>query len=259
VDVGATTDRIELTPFLQAFLPETSLAPVTLLSSEVNISESLKGIISAAISQDSSKINPRGKAEARLKVNDGRVLATSTVNAGRVNVAAETSRIELTPFLQDIPVPVTLLESKVDFSESLQAIVSAAVSQDFTQIDPNATANASRKVAQLLSMAPVERDFLPTQLNIRGDAEFEGRLLAKNILLDPLTADNLNLTGDLELRDFAFNEMKFDRVLTGPVKADPAREIAINLRGKKDAISAQLISNPVNCTWYNEGRPQKTK
>jgi len=358
VDVGATTDRIELTPFLQAFLPETSIAPVTLLSSEVNISESLKGIISAAISQDSSKINPRGKAEARLKVNDGRVLATSTVKAGRVNVAAETSRIELTPFLQDIPVPVTLLESKVDFSESLQAIVSAAVSQDFTQIDPNATANASLKVAegtlrgalsledskwqtnvtasqlqagevlqklgilnpasksslplnaqvkisgnldplvnpqipstitadkisvqlaeqfldasgtalisnlttaarsvgleldiaassdldaipftQLLSMAPVERDFLPTQLNIRGDAEFEGRLLAKNILLDPLTADNLNLTGDLELRDFAFNEMKFDRVLTGPVKADPAREIAINLRGKKDAISAQL-------------------
>jgi len=358
VDVAATTDRIELTPFLQAFLPETSLAPVTLLGSEVNLSESLNGIISAAISQDFSKINPRGNAEARLRVNDGRVVATSTVSAGRVKVAATTDRIELTPFLQDMPVPVTLLGSEVNLDESLQVIVSAAVSQDFTQIDPNATANANLKVAEgtvngslslatrkwqtdvtasqlqvgdvleklgiidraskrplplnaqvnisgdldplvnpnristitaekisaqlgkqsleargralvsnlttaarsvglelnidassdfdaipfteLLSMAPVERDFLPTQLNIRGDAEFNGSLSAENLLLDPLIPGNLNLTGDLQLRDFAFNEMEFDRVLTGPVNVDPAREIGINLRGEKDVISAQL-------------------
>ncbi|MGK7903802.1 MAG: DUF748 domain-containing protein [Hormoscilla sp.] len=353
-----TTDKIELTPFLQTLLPETSLAAVTLESSEVNISESLNGIIAAAMSQDFSKINPRGNAEARLRVNDGTVRATSTVNAGRVKVETTTSQIELTPFLQDLAVPVTLLASEVNLSESFQAIASAAVSQDFTQLDPNATANVNLKVAEgtvngslsladskwqtnvtasqvqvgevleklgiineasksplplkaevnisgnldplvnpqipstikadkisvqlaeqsleargtavvsnlttaarsvglelnidassdldaipfteLLSMAPVERDFLPTQLNIGGDADFEGRLLAKNLLLDPLTAGNLNLTGDLQLRDFAFNEMKFDPLLTGPVNVDPAREIGMNLRGKKDVISAQL-------------------
>ena len=360
VDVAATSSQIELTPLLQELLPETSLAPVTLLGSEVNLSESLNGIISAATSQDFSKINPRGNAEAQLRVNDGTVLATSTVNAGRVNVNVKTTtdKIELTPFLQDLSVPVVLEKGEVNLEESLQAIVSAAVSQDFTQIDPNATANANLQVAEgtvdgeirlenrewktnvtasqiqvgevleklgiinpasksplplnaqvnisgnldplvnpnristitaenisaqlgkqslkasgkalvsnlttaarsvglelnidassdldaipfteLLSMAPVERDFLPTQLNIRGDAQFNGSLSAENLLLDPLIPGNLNLTGNLVLRDFAFNEMKFDRVLTGPVNVDPGREIGINLRGEKDVIAAQL-------------------
>lgn len=92
-------------------------------------------------------------------------------------------------------------------------------------------------VSQLGSQLP------QSQAPVRGIATFSGSLLAENLVSAPFAPGNLQLIGNLQLNDFAFNKITFDPVLTGPVNVNLGENIAIDLNGRgkgEDRIAAQL-------------------
>ena len=78
-------------------------------------------------------------------------------------------------------------------------------------------------------------------VNVKGKAVFDGQFTGKQLLSAPSNPDNINLTGDLRLQNFAFNDVAFDPEMTGEVKVQPGSEIALNLQGEQDVIAASAV------------------
>ena len=92
----------------------------------------------------------------------------------------------------------------------------------------------------LLSRLPLEQISPGYQIEVKGQADINGRIQGKNLLSAPFLPGNLNMTGNLKLSNLKVNDLKFERVLAGPVTVAPGQELAIDLRGKKDAIATRL-------------------
>ncbi len=114
---------------------------------------------------------------------------------------------------------------------------------------PDATVNLSVEanstldnlpLTQLISLIPLDQQFLPEELQLKGIGEFQGTLLGKNLLTAPTTPGNIKLTGDLTLRNLVFNDRTFEPLLTGKVNATLGQTIALDLRGDEDVIAASL-------------------
>ncbi|WPF88479.1 DUF748 domain-containing protein [Cyanobacterium aponinum AL20118] len=80
--------------------------------------------------------------------------------------------------------------------------------------------------------------YIPSEVNLNGIAKFNGIITANNVLTNPL---GFNLTGDLSLNNFAFNQIAFESSLAGKVNVNPLEKIAVNLKGKEDIIATNLI------------------
>ncbi|MGK7872710.1 MAG: translocation/assembly module TamB domain-containing protein [Xenococcaceae cyanobacterium] len=114
---------------------------------------------------------------------------------------------------------------------------------DISRLELDIEANSDLNtllLTQLINLDTLEGQFLPERIDVTGEVDFKGRLEGKNLLSAPLAALNLELTGDLQLLDFSLNNMVFEPILAGPVKVAPGQEVAIDLRGKGDAIAAVL-------------------
>ncbi len=94
-------------------------------------------------------------------------------------------------------------------------------------------------IDQVLAASTQNNQLIAESVNIAGKAEFNGQLKGKQLLSAP--TEDVNLTGDLRLVDFAFNDIAFDPVMTGTVKVQPQQEIAINLQGERDIIAASAV------------------
>ncbi|NEO08870.1 translocation/assembly module TamB domain-containing protein [Moorena sp. SIO3I8] len=92
----------------------------------------------------------------------------------------------------------------------------------------------------LLSRLPLEQISPGYQIQVNGQADLNGRIQGKNLLSAPFLPGNLNLTGNLQLSNLKVNDLTFEPVLAGPVTVAPGQELAIDLRGKKDAIATRL-------------------
>jgi len=161
LEVKGRTSQIQL----NKFIPDLPLT-ANLLGSSVNLVADLKDLLASARDLDLNSIN--ANANVRLGVEDGTVNANTQINGGMVDVAANTSTISLTPLLRfflpfdvsgdryshysgDIETslpPVTLLTSQVNISESLDNIISAAQSSDYTSINPTANAKVRLEVGE---------------------------------------------------------------------------------------------------------------
>ncbi|MDJ0509029.1 MAG: translocation/assembly module TamB domain-containing protein [Crocosphaera sp.] len=131
--------------------------------------------------------------------------------------------------------------------QSLNATGQILVSNPLTA--PDATVNLSVEatstlddlpLTQLISLVPLEQDFLPEELELKGVGEFQGTLSGKNLLTAPTNPGNIQLIGDLTLRNFAFNDRIFEPLLTGKIEASLGQTIALDLRGNEDVIAASL-------------------
>ncbi|MGK7939010.1 MAG: translocation/assembly module TamB domain-containing protein [Crocosphaera sp.] len=131
--------------------------------------------------------------------------------------------------------------------QSLNATGKILVSNPLTF--PDATVNLSVEatsilddlpLTQLIDLVPVEKDFLPKELELKGVGEFQGTLIGKNLLRAPTTPGNIKLIGDLTLRNFAFNDRIFEPLLTGKIDGSLGQTIALDLRGNEDVIAAAL-------------------
>ncbi|NET33777.1 MAG: DUF748 domain-containing protein [Cyanothece sp. SIO1E1] len=78
------------------------------------------------------------------------------------------------------------------------------------------------------------------QIDLRGLANFQGRLQAENLLADLFAPGNLQLRGDLRLENLGLNQVRFEPVLAGAVNVAPGQAVAIDLQGRRDRIAASL-------------------
>ncbi|MDY6940016.1 MAG: translocation/assembly module TamB domain-containing protein [Cyanobacteriota bacterium] len=114
---------------------------------------------------------------------------------------------------------------------------------DISRLDLAIAANYNTRrlpLAQLISQATLGNATVPETVDINGSVEFAGRLQGRNLLSDPLSPGNVNLTGDLQLANLRLNDIIFDPVLAGDVAIRTGDEIALDLQGNRDRIAARL-------------------
>jgi translocation and assembly module TamB len=92
----------------------------------------------------------------------------------------------------------------------------------------------------LIAAASFGKASLPDHVSIAGAIDFDGRWRGQNLISNPLAPGNVNLTGNLELNNFQFNDIAFEPRLAGDVVVKSGEEIALNLRGSRDVIAARL-------------------
>ena len=323
---------------LAKFLPELPL-PVSLVTSQVDFSGSLQQLLSFPSNPNFD--NFKASADLQLAVGEGTLQATTQLSQGILQVRANTGRISLVKLLPELPLPVSLVTSQVDFSGSLQQLLSFPSNPNFDNFKANAdlqlavgngtlqaTTQLNNKqlqgaiatsgidsllpdlkaklagaialsplvennpsaslqaktisvqlgkqslqaqgnilisnlttapdikrlqldiqarshlntlpLTELLALLPVEGHLLPQKIDLTGEGNFQGRLVGKNLLSAPLEPSNLQLKGELQLSNFSLNQLLFDPLLAGPVEISLGEKLAINLRGKDDAIAAIL-------------------
>ena len=96
-------------------------------------------------------------------------------------------------------------------------------------------------VANVASVAVGDREARSQGLNLAGAVNFDGRFLGRSLISDPLGAGNLELLGDLAVRDAAANDLEFDPLIAGPTVVRLDDRLEIDLRGDRDRVAARLV------------------
>ena len=111
-----------------------------------------------------------------------------------------------------------------------------------TNLDVAANIDFDRlPVDSIVAATAGEDSPIAESVNIKGKAAFDGQFQGKQLLSAPSNPDNINLTGDLRLQNFAFNDIVFDPEMTGTVNVQPGSQIALNLQGEQDVIAASAV------------------
>ncbi|HIK31637.1 MAG TPA: DUF748 domain-containing protein [Oscillatoriales cyanobacterium M4454_W2019_049] len=274
LDIAATTTQFSLNEIAPA-IPLT----VTVFNSEINATTGINALVSAAQTQDFSQLDPTASARVRLGVADGIVNTTANLNNGQWQTAMDANQLNTIALLsatgQKIPPNTNLppLNTQVDLAGTLDSLlalqtipvevnnVALQLGQEFFSTNgsivlanPTATldiANVNLKVATryntqtlpletLIAAASFGQASLPDHVSIDGAIAFDGRIRGRNLISNPLAPGNVNLTGDLALNNFQFNDIAFEPRLVGDVIVNSGEEIALNLRGNRDVIAARL-------------------
>ncbi|MGB5710667.1 MAG: translocation/assembly module TamB domain-containing protein, partial [Waterburya sp.] len=148
------------------------------------------------------------------EINISMAVNQFTVNSGAQNVNAQG---DLT--LSNITSNLDVANSNLNIEANL----------DFDQLP----------IDQVLTASTQNNQLIAESVNVRGKAEFNGQFNGTQLLSAP--TEDVNLTGDLRLLDFAFNDIAFDPVMTGTVNIQPQQAITLNLRGKQDVIAASAV------------------
>ena len=165
----------------------------------------------------SGDIQPLLNNEVNIPININQV----TANSGVQNVDAQ-GNLVLSNITSNLDVADTNLDVQANF--------------DFDRLP----------IDQAVASATKNNELIAESVNLEGQAAFNGQFNAQKLLSAP--TENLNLTGDLRLLDFAFNEIDFDPVMTGTVNVQPEQKIALNLQGEQDIIAASAVPcNAADC------------
>ncbi|MEL6439212.1 MAG: translocation/assembly module TamB domain-containing protein [Cyanobacteria bacterium J06621_8] len=147
-----------------------------------------------------------------------------------VNLPVEVNQVNLSSGAQNLSTKGSLTLSNITSSPDVAAAnLDIDANLDFDQLP----------VAQVVAASVQDNQLISESLNLQGKAEFKGQLQGQQLLSAPV--ENVELTGDLRLLDFAFNDIVFDPVMTGNVALQPQQELALNLRGQQDVIAASAL------------------
>ncbi|MGB6169001.1 MAG: hypothetical protein WBF52_15555, partial [Geitlerinemataceae cyanobacterium] len=274
LEIAATTTQFSL----NSIAPEIPLA-VTVFDSQINASTGINDLVAAAQTQDFSQLEPTANARVRLGIAEGIVNTTADLNNGEWQTSIDASQLNTLALLsatgQKIPPNTNLppLNAQIDLAGSLDSLlalrtvpvrvnnVAVQLGQEFLSTEgsivlsnPTTTpdvASVNLNVATryntqtlpletLIAAASFGQASLPDTVNINGAIEFDGRLRGQNLISNPLAPGNVNLTGNLALNNFRFNEIAFEPRLAGDVVVQSGEEISLNLRGNRDVIAARL-------------------
>ena len=171
----------------------------------------------------------------------------ASVDVDNINAQADLSG-DINSFVNNqLNVPVTVNQLAVNSGvQSINArgnLTLSGVTNNLdvanTNLDVAANLDFDRlPVKQILAATTEENSLVAESVKIKGKANFDGQFNGKQLLSAPGNPDNLNLTGDLRLEDFAFNDVVFDPVMAGNVEVQPGSQIALNLQGEDDIIAA---------------------
>jgi hypothetical protein len=287
LDASLRGDRLPIEKILTT-LP----IPVALQTSQVDISGKLKQLLSLS-TKSPSLDGWQANANAKLAVADGTVDATGELNNNvwftKIDAQEINSTLIKNKFLPNHQALLNLpnLNAKANFSGNLLPLLQSQFNTDIKAnnlsvqlgnqaIDATGKIIVSKLANQFdlasnldiksntdLETLPVRKDVLAQQkINLKGDADFTGKLQGKNLLSAPTKPGNLLLTGNLQLKDVQFNQISkdkfvnkisFDRLLSGNVNVEPGKDISLNLKGEQDIIAAKFnpchsnASNPNQC------------
>ena len=251
--------------------------PANIRSSQVTASGELQQLITFAQKPSLSTFD--AQVDADLDVANGVVKAIANLdnNQWQANVNANniSSQLLLNKFAPNnlASVPVDNIDATANLSGDLNPIlnnelnVPIAVNQvtvnsgaqnlnvqgDLTlsEITSNLdVANTSLDIAanldfdrlpitQVVAASTQNNQLIADSVNVGGQAEFNGQLNGTKLLSAP--TEDVSLTGDLRLLDFAFNDIAFDPVMTGTVNLNPQQRLALNLQGQEDVIAASAV------------------
>ena len=265
VATQATARNIALTKFI----PDLSL-PVNLIDSRINFSSPVEQLIAL----DLSNIN--ANATAQVAVAQGKVNTLTQLNNGKFSSNITATNINTPIICRTIASPcpqLANLSSQVNLVGDIQPLLEnkspAAIQAKTAYLkigEQSINANGN------ILLSPVSNQPIPwdvateldivansnlnklyttlipqniSQTTVDGKAKFQGKLSGKNLLSAPFTSGNLTLLGDLELRDFAVNEIAFQPLLAGKVNLDLGKVIALDLKGvgnnnNQERIAANL-------------------
>lgn len=112
-----------------------------------------------------------------------------------------------------------------------------------TKLDVAANFDFDRlPIAEVIASASENNELVVNSINLDGKAAFEGIFQGKQLLSAPTQSGNASLIGDLQLQNFAFNNIAFDPVMDGKISLKPGQAVALNLQGAQDVISARAVS-----------------
>ena len=282
VTANANTNQINL----NRVVPNLPL-PANIRSSKVTASGELKQLLAFGENPNLSTVD--AQVDADLDVAEGIVKAIANLNNNQwqANVdannisskllldefapenlaAVETDNInaqldlsgDINPLLKNqLNVPIAV--NKFNANSGVQSInaqgdliltdITNNLDVGNTNLDIAANLDFDRlPINSILAATTNEDSLVAENVNIKGKAIFDGQFQGKQLISAPSNPDNINLTGDLRLQNFAFNDIVFDPEMTGDVTVQPGSEIALNLNGEKDTIAASAVPcNGSDCT-----------
>ncbi|MEM6613250.1 MAG: translocation/assembly module TamB domain-containing protein, partial [Cyanobacteria bacterium P01_C01_bin.72] len=113
---------------------------------------------------------------------------------------------------------------------------------DVAQTNLDIVANldfARLPINQIVASATQNNELIAQSVNIDGKANFKGQFSGQQLLSAP--GEKISLVGDVNLTDFAFNNIAFDPVMTGSLNLQPQQELALQLQGEQDIIAARAV------------------
>ena len=274
VRANVTTNEINLNRILPN-LP----VPATVRSSRLNASSSLEQLLTFAENPNLSTVDANVNAD--LRVAEGTVEAIASLNNNQwqanldatnvssallleqfapdnikslqldnINAQAELAG-EINPLINnEVNIPIAINWAAVQVGEqNLNAQGNLTLSNITTNLDiANTDLNVDAQldleglpIEQIMAQSSDNNQLITDNVNFKGDAVFNGQFQGKNLISAPTESSNLSLTGDLQLLDFAFNEIDFDPVMTGSLNIRPDIAIALTLAGKQDLIAATAV------------------
>ena len=240
--------------------------PVNLVNSRVNLSSSTEQLLKLDLSQMQANAVAKlavaqGTVNTRTQLNNGKF--STNINTNDINPPVICSSISLScpqltnlstkislmgdidPLLQGKS-PTTIQAKTVSLQTGKQSLnangkvtltpVSGKIIPWSVETDLNIVANSDLEQLPLTLALPGE----PSDIPVAGKARFNGRFIGKDVLSSPFSSGNLQLVGDLQLRDFVVENIAFQPLLKGPLKIDLGREIAIDLQGEQDTPTEPL-------------------
>ncbi len=250
--------------------------PANVRSSQVTASGELEQLLSFAENPNLSTVNARVDADLGVANGTVRAIARLNNNQWQANVNANniSSQLLLDRFAPNnlSSVEVDNIDATADLSGSINPLINNQINipvavnrftvnsgaqnvnargditlSDVTSnldvasnLDIDANLDFDRlPIDQIVAASTQNNELIADSVNIRGQAAFDGQLNGQRLLSAP--TENLSLTGDLRLLDFAFNDTAFDPVMTGTVNVQPEQEIALNLQGQQDVIAARAV------------------
>ena len=272
IQANANTSQIDLNR-IAPNLP----VPANIRSSQLTASGELQQLLTFAKNPNLSTFDARLDADLDVAQGTVRAIANLKNNQWQANVDAYniSSRLLLEKFAPNnlASVNVDNIDARADLSGQINPLINnqvnvpVAVNQfsvnsgvqkvnaqgNFTlsnitsnldiastNLDIAANLDFDRlPIDQILASASQNNTLIAENVNIKGQAEFQGQLNGQKLISAP--TENVNLTGDLRLLDFAFNEIAFDPVMSGTVEVQPQQEIALNLQGQQDIIAARAV------------------
>ena len=268
---NANTNQIDLNR-IAPNLP----VPANIRSSQVTASGELEQLLSFAENGNLSTVDARVDADLDVANGTAKAIARLNNNQWQANINANniSSQLLIDRFAPEnlSSVDVDNIDAIADLSGSINPLINneinipVAVNQftvnsgvqnvnargnltlsDVTSnldvasnLDIDANLDFDRlPIDQIVAASTQNNELIADSVNLRGQAAFDGQLNGQRLISAP--TENLSLTGDLRLLDFAFNNTAFDPVMTGTVNVQPQQEIALNLQGEQDVIAARAV------------------
>ncbi|MGL5074389.1 MAG: translocation/assembly module TamB domain-containing protein, partial [Waterburya sp.] len=274
IQANANTSQINL----NRFAPKLSL-PASVRASQVTTTGELNQLLTFAKNRDLSSFD--ASVDAALDVADGVVNAIANLdnNQWQANLNADniSSQLLLDKFAPKnlASVKVDNIDAQAVLTGNIQPIIEQAknvpiaVDQlavnsgvqklnaqgdlilanitsnlDVANTNLNVAANLDFNrlpIDQVLNATTQNNKLVAENVNFRGKADFNGQFIGKQLISAPNKPGNIDLTGNLRLLDFGFNDIAFEPVIAGKLGVKPGEAIALNLQGREDVIAAGAV------------------